>query len=126
FFAQLVFDLPAYASAVTMVVAWPMCIVNGRVNGDTDINPVRLVAVVLLATLTWIIAGAHAITLLGMAIIGGTMASVAVDMCQEYRTGYLLDADPVPMLSVQVLGAIAGSIVAIPVLSLLIGQLGIG
>jgi len=126
FFAQLVFDLPAYASVVTMLVAWPMCIVNGRVNGDTDINPVRLVAVVLLATLTWMIAGAHAITLLGMAVIGGTMAAVAVDMFQEYRTGYLLDADPVPMLSVQVLGAIAGSIVAIPVLAVLIQQLGLG
>jgi uncharacterized oligopeptide transporter (OPT) family protein len=140
--ALQIFDLPIYASIVTMIVAWPMCVVNGRVNGDTDINPVRLVAVVLLATLTWIITPAHvaasgdvtgqvmggvsAITLLGMAVIGGTMASVAVDMFQEYRTGHLLDADPVPMLSMQVLGAIAGSIVAIPVLAILIGQLGIG
>jgi uncharacterized oligopeptide transporter (OPT) family protein len=124
--AQYVFNLPAYASVVTMLVAWPMCIVNGRVNGDTDINPVRLVAVVLLATLTWMIADKHAITLLGMAVIGGTMAAVAVDMFQEYRTGYLLDADPVPMLSVQVLGAIAGAVVSIPVLAILIHQLGIG
>jgi uncharacterized oligopeptide transporter (OPT) family protein len=61
-----------------------------------------------------------------MAVIGGTMAAVAVDMFQEYRTGHLLDADPVPMLSMQVLGAIAGSIVAIPVLGILIGQLGLG
>ena len=124
--AQMVFQLPAYASLVTMIVAWPMCVVNGRVNGDTDINPVRLVAVVILATLTWMIAGASAITLLGMAVIGGTMAAVAVDMFQEYRTGHLLDADPVPMLSMQVLGAIAGSIVAIPVLAILIHQLGLG
>jgi uncharacterized oligopeptide transporter (OPT) family protein len=126
--AQQVFGLPAFAAVVTMLVAWPMCIVNGRVNGDTDINPVRLLAVVILASLTWMIAEETrtATVLLGMAVIGGTMAAVAVDMFQEYRTGHLLDADPVPMLSVQVLGAIVGAIAAIPVLDMLIGQLGLG
>lgn len=128
FFANRVFGLPAYMAAVTMLVAWPMCIVNGRVNGDTDINPVRLLAVVILATLTFMIAQEDRTTtlLLGMAVIGGTMASVAVDMFQEYRTGHLLDADPVPMLSMQVVGAIAGAIVAIPVLDMLVTQLGVG
>ena len=27
------------------MIAWPLCVVNGRVTGDTDINPVRLVAI---------------------------------------------------------------------------------
>ena len=124
--AQRIFALPPYAAVVTMVVAWPMCIVNGRVNGDTDINPVRLVAVVILALLTWMVAGASAITLLGMAIIGGTMAAVAVDLFQDYRTGHLLDADPVHMTTVQVTGACIGALAGIPVLNLLLARFGIG
>lgn len=54
------------------------------------------------------------------------MASVAVDMMQDYRTGYLVDANPTHQTSVQFLGALAGSLAAIPVLNLLLGQLGIG
>ena len=47
--AEMVFGLPWWAAIVTMIIAWPLCIVNGRVTGETDINPVRLVAIVLLS-----------------------------------------------------------------------------
>ncbi len=54
------------------------------------------------------------------------MAAVAVDLFQDYRTGHLLDADPVHMTTVQVLGACIGACAAIPVLNMLVGQLGLG
>ncbi|MHC5210148.1 MAG: OPT/YSL family transporter [Planctomycetota bacterium] len=120
-----IFGLPWPVSILTVAIAWPLCVVNGRVTGDTDINPVRLVAIVLLSGFFWLISSG-AVTLLGMAVIGGTLAAVAVDMMQDYRTGYLVDADPVHQTSVQFLGAIVGAVVAVPVLGMLIGQLGIG
>ena len=133
YLAMEVFKCPWWVAAPTIVIAWPLCIVNGRVTGDTDINPVRLVAIVLLSGFFWLItreaglAGDEAaIAMLGMAVIGGTLAACAVDMMQDYRTGYLVDADPVHQTSVQFVGTIVGAIVAIPVLSMLVGELGIG
>ena len=123
--AQQIFELPFFVSVATMAIAWPLCVVNGRVTGETDINPVRLLAIVLLSGFFWMVDGT-ATTLLGMAVVGGTMASVAVDMMQDYRTGYLLDQEPGHQTFVQLAGVIAGSLAAIPTLNLLLGQLGIG
>ncbi len=123
--AQAIFELPWYASVITIAVAWPLSIVNGRVTGDTDINPVRLVAIVLLSGFFWLVARDAAV-LLGMAVVGATIASVAVDMMQDYRTGYLVDQDPAHQTSVQLVGAIMGAIASVPVLHLLIGRLGLG
>ncbi len=128
FTAWKVFGLPWWVSIVTMGIAWPLCIVNGRVTGDTDINPVRLVAIVLLSAFFWMIKieieAPTAITMLGMAVVGGTMASVAVDMMQDYRTGHLLDQDPGHQTTVQFVGVVVGAIAAIPMLNLLLTKLG--
>jgi uncharacterized oligopeptide transporter (OPT) family protein len=124
--AQLVFGLPWFIAIFTMMIAWPLCIVNGRVAGDTDINPVRLVAIVLLSGFFWMVADPSAITLLGMAVVGGTMAAIAVDMMQDYRTGHLLDQDSGHQTVVQFVGTIVGAIVAVPVLGLLLDARGIG
>ena len=128
-----IFQVPFYVSGITIIVSWPLCIVNGRVTGDTDINPVRLVAIVLLSGFFWLITSEAglagddaAIAMLGMAVVGGTLAACAVDMMQDYRTGYLVDADPVHQTSVQFVGTIIGAIVAIPVLNMLVESQGIG
>jgi uncharacterized oligopeptide transporter (OPT) family protein len=128
-----IFQVPFYVSGITILIAWPLCVVNGRVTGDTDINPVRLVAIVLLSGFFWLItdqaglAGDEAaIAMLGMAVVGGTLAACAVDMMQDYRTGYLVDADPVHQTSVQFVGTVVGAIVAIPVLNMLVASEGIG
>ncbi len=127
---QAIFNLPWHVTGITIAVAWPLCIVNGRVTGDTDINPVRLVAIVLLSAFFWLITAGEAtdkaLTMLGMAVVGGTLAATAVDMMQDYRTGYLVDANPTHQTSVQLVGTVIGAIAAIPVLNLLMGQLGIG
>ncbi|MEX1024448.1 MAG: OPT/YSL family transporter [Planctomycetota bacterium] len=124
------FQMPYFVAALVAAVAWPMCIVNGRVAGDTDINPVRLVAIVLLSGFFWLISAEigeyRVIAMLGMATVGGTMAAVAVDMMQDYRTGFLVDANPTHQTSVQFVGTLIGAIAAIPVLNLLLGKLGIG
>lgn len=123
--AQAVFGLPWWVVLVTIVIAFPLCVVNGRVTGDTDINPVRLVAIVLLSGFFWMISEGT-IAMLGMAVVGGTLAAIAVDMMQDYRTGYLVDANPVHQTSVQFVGSIIGAVVAIPMLGLLVDQLGVG
>lgn len=128
--AKETFHMSYFVTAIIAAVAWPLCIVNGRVAGDTDINPVRLVAIVMLSAFFWLISkdlGEHrVIAMLGMAVVGGTMASTAVDMMQDYRTGYLVDANPTHQTVVQFVGTLVGAIAAIPVLNLLIARLGVG
>jgi len=121
--AHAVFGMPLHVTLITIGIAIPLCVVNGRVAGDTDINPVRLVAIVLLSGFFWLM-DSGATALLGMAIVAGTLAAVAVDMMQDYRTGYLVDANPTHQTSVQFFGTVLGALVAIPVLSLLLTQLG--
>ncbi len=126
--AQSIFGLPWHISVITMIIAWPLCVVNGRVAGDTDINPVRLVAIVLLSAFFWLFTDSSGtvIAMLGMAVVGGTLASVAVDMMQDYRTGYLVDANPTHQTTVQFFGVLFGALASVPVLYLLLNQLGIG
>lgn len=120
-----VFDLPWYASVATMAMAIPLSVVNGRVTGDTDINPVRLVAIVLLSAFFWLVAK-DAVVLLGMAVLGATIASVAVDMMQDLRTGHLLDQNPHHQTVVQFAGVVMGALASVPVLHLLVERLGVG
>ncbi|GJM21297.1 MAG: hypothetical protein DHS20C15_12120 [Planctomycetota bacterium] len=123
--AQAVFGMPWPVTLLVIAVAWPLCIVNGRVSGDTDINPVRLVAIVFLAGFATLV-DSNVTALLGMAVVGGTLAAVAVDMMQDYRTGHLVDANPVHQTSVQLVGSIVGALVAVPVLLMLYAKLGLG
>lgn len=125
FCVDYVFALPWHVTILTIAVAWPLCVMNGRVTGDTDINPVRLVAIVLLTGFAWMISSG-AIAMLGMAVIGGTIAAVAVDMMQDYRTGYLVDANPNHQTTVQLFGVVAGALAAIPFFNLLVGHFGVG
>ncbi len=128
--AKSVFHMPFHVTAIVAAVSWPMCVVNGRVTGDTDINPVRLVAIVLLSAFFWLISSDigeyRVLAMLGMAVVGGTLASTAVDMMQDYRTGYLVNANPTHQTSVQFVGTAVGALAAIPILHLLLSKLGIG
>jgi uncharacterized oligopeptide transporter (OPT) family protein len=124
--AQSIFDLSYFACVATIALAWPLCVMNGRITADTDINPVRLVAIVILSLFALWFAGEGAMFLLAMAVVGGTLAAMAVDMMQDFRTGYLVDANPTHQTTVQLVGTAVGALAAIPFVMLLIGSLGIG
>lgn len=122
---QQVFGVPMYATVATVAVSWPLCVMNGRVTGDTDINPVRLVAVVLLSLFATMISGG-AVVLLGVAILGGTLAAIGVDMMQDFRTGHLINANPAHQTTVQIFGTVVGALVSVPFILLIDARLGFG
>jgi uncharacterized oligopeptide transporter (OPT) family protein len=123
--AHALFDLPFYVTILTFIVAIPLCVINGRVTGDTDINPIRLVAIVLLAAMAWMIDSGVA-AMLGMAVIGGTLAGLAVDLMQDQRTGYLLDTNPHHQTSILCIGTVIGALAAVPFFALVSSSLGFG
>jgi len=126
--AQVFIGMPLFITVFTVAICWPLCIMSGRVAGDTDINPVRLVVIVLLSGFPFLIdQGDQAVmVLLGMAIMGSTLAGMAVDMMQDYRTGYLVNGNPTHQTSVQFIGAAIGAVVAVPFILLLDRTMGFG
>ena len=124
--ADYVFDLSWVACVLTIMLSWPLCVMNGRITADTDINPVRLVAIVILSLFALWFAGEGAMFLLAMAVVGGTLAAMAVDMMQDFRTGYLVDANPTHQTSVQLIGTAIGAVAAVPFVLLIIDMLGVG
>jgi len=121
----LVFGLPWHLAVLAIAITWPLAMINGRVTADTDINP-ALLAVFATLTLATVTYGASAVLLLGVAVICQTLAGLAVDLLQDYRTGYLVDANPTHQTSVQLIGAFIGVLVAVPCVLLLDARLGFG
>ena len=126
--ATVLFDLPFWLGIIVIVVSLPLCVMNGRVTGDTDINPVRLVTIVILSVFVFFVADGDnkGLILLGMAIVGATLAGMAVDMLQDYRTGFLLNANHHHQTSVQLVGVVIGALVAVPFILMLDATTGFG
>lgn len=103
----------------------PLCVALGKVASETDINPVRLLAIVLLFVFS--LFGAHSATaLLAMGICGAALASVAVDLFYDLRTGYLVGANPRHQFLVQLAGVIPSSFVCVYFLHTLQAKYGLG
>jgi uncharacterized oligopeptide transporter (OPT) family protein len=119
------FDLQWYLTILVVSLCWPLTIMNGRVTGETEINPVRLVIIVII-TLVALSISATAVMLIGMSLIASMLAGMAVDMMQDYRTGFLVDANPTHQTTVQLFGVIIGALVAVPFMLILDKSMGFG
>lgn len=121
----MAFDVAWTWVLLATVVSVPMCLINGRIAADTDINPLLLVVIVLMTGFA-LVGGMSAVMLLGLGIIGSTVVGFAVDTMQDYRTGYLLDENPHHQTAVQLVGGVVGVLIAVPLLLLLDAKLGFG
>lgn len=107
------------------LIGGALCLMLGRVTGETDINPVRLLAIVLLVIFS-AVAKHSPMALLAMGISGAALASVAVDLFQDLRTGYLIGARPKPQVLVQFCGVAVAAFAAVYFLDYLAGDYGFG
>lgn len=102
----------------------PMVVALGKVAAETNINPVRLLAIVMLFVFS--LFGAHSpVALLAMGICGAAMAAIAVDLFYDLRTGHLVQASPRHQILLQFLGVIPAAFVCVYFLHMLSG-FGIG
>ncbi len=102
----------------------PLLVALGKVASETNINPVRLLAIVMLFVFSLL--GTHSpVALLAMGICGAAMAAIAVDLFYDLRTGHLVAAVPRQQILLQFLGVIPAAFACVYFLQLLSG-FGIG
>lgn len=106
-------------------IAGPMCFALGKVASETDINPVRLLAITLLFLFS-IFEEHSAESLLAIGICGAAFAAVAVDLFYDLRTGYLISANPKQQIFLQFLGIIPVSFATVFFLHLLASHFNFG
>ncbi len=122
---KVVFDVSWPWVVAGVLIGGPLCVALGKVASETDINPVRLLAIILLFIFSAF--GTHtAPALLGMGICGAALASIAVDLFYDLRTGYLINANPRHQMIVQMLGVIPAAFACVFFLHMLVSKFGIG
>ena len=122
---QRIFEVNALYVSLSLAMGAPLCVMLGKVASETDINPVRLLSIVLLAVLS-LISSFGAVALLGLAIFGGAIASVAVDLFYDLRTGRLVGANPKHQVKVQMMGVAVTAIITVAFLHYLAVNYGFG
>ena len=106
-------------------IAGPLCVALGKVSSETDINPIRLLAILLLFIFSLFDQWSPA-ALLAVGISGAALATLAVDLFIDLRTGYLIRANPNQQIIVQFLGVILTSFTSVFFLHLLAQNFGFG
>jgi uncharacterized oligopeptide transporter (OPT) family protein len=96
----------------SILLGVPMVIALGKVASETNINPVRLLAIVLLFAFS--ILGTHSpIALLTIGICGAAMAATAVDLFYDLRTGHLVAANPRHQIFLQFTGVLPAAFICV-------------
>ncbi len=122
---QTVFDVNWIYVLTATGIAAPLCFALGKVSSETGINPVRLLAIVLLFIFS-MIGNFEPVALLSIGVIGAALAAIAVDLFTDLRTGYLVGANPKHQVVMQLLGVIPVSFVSVYFLHLLASNFGFG
>lgn len=109
-----------------IALAYPLILALGKVAAETDVNAVRLLAIVLLGVFSLVTTmGAPQLLAVGV-FCGAALASVAVDLFYDLRTGYLIGASPKPQLKVQLIGIVIASLGVMYFLDFLATHFGFG
>jgi uncharacterized oligopeptide transporter (OPT) family protein len=119
---KVAFGFGTGATLAAIVVALVLTNVAGRATGETDVAPVGP-----MGQLTQVVfAGAGQLTSLlnGSAAIGAS--TQASQLLYSFRAGERLGASPRAQIGAQILGAMLGAVVVVPVYFLLVRTYGIG
>ncbi|MEM1282304.1 MAG: OPT/YSL family transporter [Chlamydiota bacterium] len=120
-----IFNVTWYYVVAGIAISGPMCFALGKVTSEIGINPIRLLAIVLLFLFS-IFERHEPIALLAISVSGATYAAVAVDLFNDLRTGYLIRANPKHQILLQILGVIPVAFVCVYFLDFLTVNFGLG
>jgi uncharacterized oligopeptide transporter (OPT) family protein len=117
-----VFGLHVGSALLAIVVALVLAVVSSRATGETDCAPVGAVG-----TLTQVVFSGYGpvISILAGSVSMGT-SSQAAQTLWAFKAGQRLGATPRAQLGAQVLGAMLGGLIVVPVYLVIVSAYGIG
>jgi putative OPT family oligopeptide transporter len=119
------FDLSVPYMLLALVLVLPLCAVCARGAGQTDVSPVSQMGQITQVVFGALLPGAMAPNVTSGAVTSGAAAQTGVSMW-SLKSGHLLGATPRRQLVAQLVGVLAGSLVAVPAYLLLVKAYGLG
>lgn len=119
------FGLSVPYMLLALVLVLPLCAVCARGAGQTDVSPVAQMGQITQVVFGVLLPGAMAPNVTAGAVTSGAAAQTGVSMW-SLKAGHLLGATPRRQLVAQLVGVLAGSLVAVPAYLLLTKAYGVG
>lgn len=119
------FGLSVPYMLLALVLVLPLCAVCARGAGQTDVSPVSQMGQITQVVFGALLPGAMAPNVTSGAVTSGAAAQTGVSMW-SLKSGHLLGATPRRQLVAQLVGVLAGSLVAVPAYLFLAKAYGLG
>lgn len=119
---RTVFGVGVGATALVVVIALVLVNVSARATGETDVAPVGAVGMLTQGAF----AGVGAVTSLVMGGVSTGASSQACGTLYAFRAGAPVGASPRAQVGAQLVGAVLGAVVVVPVYFLVVKSYGLG
>jgi putative OPT family oligopeptide transporter len=113
------FGMPAWQSAIAVVLSFLLALVACRVTGETDTTPVGAMGKVTQLTFGALSPGNVNVNLMSANITAGAATSAA-DLLTDLKSGYLLGANPRQQFRAQFSGIFVGTVVTVLTFAVLV------
>ena len=122
---QAMFQIPFWMSLLALVVSFLLASIAVRAYGETDISPIGTMGHATQILFGGLAPGQMLTNVLAAGITSGC-ANAAVDTMQDLKAGYLLGSTPRKQVYAQLIGVLAGTLVAVPAFNALVETYGLG
>jgi len=123
FVLSVLSGLSAAASVLLIIGVFIVSAMAATLTGETGINPMEIFAIIVLLGIRLIVDLDTTSAFFAAACVA-VACGYAGDMLNDYKTGHILDTNPKAQLISQVIGGLAGAVVAPVVMFALIEQYG--
>ncbi|HZW07112.1 MAG TPA: OPT/YSL family transporter, partial [Phycisphaerales bacterium] len=105
------FGIAWWAAAIAVLLSFALAVVSTRVSGETNVNPVGAMGKVTQLVFAGLVPASPAANLMTASVTAGA-ASQCSDLMHDLKCGYLLGAIARKQVIGQILGSVAGAVVA--------------
>ena len=122
---HFLFGIVWWMGVLAVLVTFLLSIVAARATGETDVTPIGAMGKIT-QLMYGVIARSNMTTNLMTASITAGAASHSADLLTDLKTGYLLGGNPRKQTISQLFGVLAGTLVCVPVYSLIVDPAKLG
>jgi uncharacterized oligopeptide transporter (OPT) family protein len=119
------FDISPWMSVLAVLATFVLSIVAARATGETDVTPIGAMGKITQLMYAVVAPGVKTTNLMTAAITAGA-ASHSADLLTDLKSSYLLGANPRKQTIAQLFGVLSGTLLCVPVYTIIISSTPIG